>query len=154
MRAAANTMNDWCVPFSSNGITFTPTPQARSVISRGNNLPFGIGLNAIPFNEFVRLICFTVALGVGVYDGVQLALPRVSLPFYQPYLSNDSFAQYYPDNKDVPTDDISQLREQALHDAIDAGRRAAFQSARFVLIIVAIDVAVFVVHWRIAKGPA
>jgi hypothetical protein len=44
-----------------------------------------------------------------------------------------------------------RLREQALLQAINGERRAALQSGVFAFIIVAIDLAVFAVHWQLAK---
>lgn len=100
---------------------------------------------------FATLMCFVVALGVGLYDVVQLTAPDLTLQHYQPYQSNHTFVQYYPDNKQLPDDEMTELREQGLRQALDGERRAALQSAVFVLMIVAIDVVVFAVHWRIAK---
>jgi len=100
---------------------------------------------------FAALMCFVVALGVGLYDVVQITAPDFTLQYYQPYQSNDAFLQYYPENTELPGDKITELRERGLREALDGERRAAWQSAVFILIIVAIDVAVFAVHWRIAR---
>ncbi|MBI1899782.1 MAG: hypothetical protein HYS13_01550 [Planctomycetia bacterium] len=100
---------------------------------------------------FVTLMCFVVALGIGLYDMVQMAAPNFTLESYQPYQSNDAFVQYFPDKKELPAGEITRLRDEGLRDALRFEQRAALQSGVFVLIIVAIDIVVFAVHWRIAR---
>ena len=34
-----------------NGIVFNPIPKGRSLARVNSNLPFGIGLNILPFSE-------------------------------------------------------------------------------------------------------
>jgi hypothetical protein len=99
---------------------------------------------------FATLMCFVVALGVGMYDVLQIAAPSFTLESYQPYQSNDVFVQFFPDKKERPEGEITALREQALRDALHFEQRSAVQSGAFVLIILAINAGVFLVHWRIA----
>ena len=100
---------------------------------------------------FATLMCLVVALGVGLYDLVQIAAPDFTLAYYQPYESDAAFARVYPDEANRANNELTQLREQTLADALRAERRAAMQSLVFVAIILAIDLIVFGVHWRIAK---
>ena len=100
---------------------------------------------------FATLMCFVVALGIFLYDIVQIAAPSFTLAYYQPYQSNDAFRQNHPDKKDEPDNEVTRLRQQALDDAFNAERRTASQSAVFVFIILVINVVVFAVHWRIAR---
>ena len=102
---------------------------------------------------FCTLVCFVIALGVGLYDVVQITAPQFTLQqwYSHVYGSNEQFVATYPDKKGLPADEIKRLREQASGDALTGERRAAEQSEVFVLIILAIDSAVFAVHWRIAQ---
>jgi hypothetical protein len=101
---------------------------------------------------FATLLCFVVALGIGLYDIVQIGAPRFTLQGDQPYQSNEAYLSYYPEKKGLPAEEIARLREQGLREVARAERRAALQSGVFVLIVVLIDVVVFAVHWRIAKN--
>ena len=97
------------------------------------------------------LMCFVIALGIGLYDAIQIAAPTFTLPYYDLYHSNDVYRRTYRSQKDLSDSDIQQLRAQGFESAQRAERRAALQSGAFVLIILAINVAVFSVHWRISK---
>jgi hypothetical protein len=100
---------------------------------------------------FATLMCLVVALGVGLYDVVQIAAPKFTLAYYEPYRSNATFTRLYPDQGTRPENELTQVREQMLADALHAERRSATQSLVFAAIILAIDVIVFGAHWRIAK---
>ncbi len=100
---------------------------------------------------FSTLMCFVVAAGIAVYDIVEASAPDFTLDWAQVYRSNESFAQYYPQQTDLSTIEITAIREQALQDALHAERRNAFQSMLFISIVLVIDIVVFAVHWRIAR---
>ena len=100
---------------------------------------------------FCTLMCLAVAMGIGIYDVVQISVPQFTVPWIDPYLSNDQFVARFPDRKDLPAHEIDRLRENGLNQAIGAERRAAGQSAAFVLIIIAIDAVIFAFHWRLAR---
>ena len=100
---------------------------------------------------FASLMCLVVALGIGLFDVVQIGVPQFTMAGAEVYGSNEQYRLYYPDKKDLPEQQISELRQQALHLAVVAERRAAQQSAVFVLIVLAIDAVVFLVHSRIAR---
>ena len=98
---------------------------------------------------FATLMCLVVALGIGIYDLVQISAPQFTLPYYEFYQSDENFAFSHPNTKELPQAEIARRREQALADAILSERRGAMQSGVFVLIILAIDIVVFGVHWWI-----
>ncbi len=100
---------------------------------------------------FTTLMCFVVALGIGLYDLIQVVAPNFTMNYHQIYQSNDSYAQYYLSNKELPASEVTQLREQAFRGAIEVERRSALQSLVFVSIIATIDLVVFITHWRIAR---
>ena len=100
---------------------------------------------------FASLMCLVVALGIGLFDVVQIGAPQFTLAGAVAYDSNEQYLLYFPNKKDLPEQQISELRQEALHLAWVAERRAAQKSAVFVLIVLAIDAVVFLVHWRIAR---
>ena len=100
---------------------------------------------------FATLMCFVVCLGIGLYDVVRMAVPGFTLSGWQVYESNSRFALYWPDKKDLPDDELTHVREAAYNDALAGERHIAAQSAVFVAIILLIDIAVYVVHWRLAR---
>lgn len=101
---------------------------------------------------FSSLVCLMIALGVGLYDGVQIANPGFTLPAgYEVYWSNESFVRMSPNRKEWAEAEVTRARRAALADALAAERRAAEQSGVFVLIVLTIDVVVFAVHWRLAR---
>lgn len=91
-----------------------------------------------------------VALGVGLYDVLQIASPEFTLPGYEVYSSNEAFARLWSD-RGLPAPELTRLREQALADALAGERRAAMQSGAFVLMVLAIDAVVFAIHWRLGR---
>ena len=105
---------------------------------------------------FSALMCLVVALGVGIYDLIQISAPVFTMQPWQCdiYQSNERFLASYPDKKEYPPAEITKLREGIFRDALAAERRSAKQSAVFIMIILAIDVVVFAVHWRLAMRNA
>ncbi|HEX5444746.1 MAG TPA: hypothetical protein VFW87_12985 [Pirellulales bacterium] len=93
-----------------------------------------------------------IALGIGLYDVVQIGIPEFTLPNYEIYSSNESYLRFW-DAKERPEAEVTRARQAALADALASERRAAQQSGIFVLIVVLIDTVVFAVHWRLARGP-
>ncbi|MFI5454588.1 MAG: hypothetical protein ACHRXM_03975 [Isosphaerales bacterium] len=100
---------------------------------------------------FSALLCFVIALGVGLYDVVQITVPAFTLQELPYYHSNEQFLQYFPDKKGLPSDEVTRLCRETYREGLAFERRGAQQSAVFVLIILAIDVVVYFVHWRIAR---
>ena len=93
-----------------------------------------------------------IALGVGLYDLVQITRPDFTLPAgYEAYGSNESFVRTWPGWQGSPEWEVTRARQAALADALAAERRAAQQSGVLVAIILLIDSVVFAVHWRLAR---
>lgn len=65
------------------------------------------------------------------------------------YQSSEAFAQFHSQHSDLDDAKLTQTRQRAFDDALNAERRSALQSLVFVSIILVIDVVVFAVHWRI-----
>ena len=80
---------------------------------------------------FCALLCFTVAFGIGSYDIVQIAAPEFTL-------SSDESSMEYSGR--FCKDSSAVIGEQ----------RSAAQSLTKVAIILIIDSAIFLIHWRMA----
>ena len=102
---------------------------------------------------FATLLCFVIALGIGLYDLVQITAPSFTISAYysQTYQSNEKFVRTYQDKKEMPAEDLTKLRESLLQDAIFTERQSAVQSLIQVVIVLVIDIVVFVIHWLMAK---
>ena len=102
---------------------------------------------------FATLLCFVCALGIGLYDVVQISAPEFTVsPYYdQAYQTRAEFERYFPDKKGVSDQEIANLRDAALGEALRVERHSAVQSLVQVLLILSIDAGVFAVHWRMAK---
>jgi hypothetical protein len=103
---------------------------------------------------FATVMCLVVSLGIGLYDGVRIAFPAFTLSGWQGYESNSQYVVFWPDKKDLPDEQITKLREAAYRDALAGERQGATQSLVFVSIILAIDIVVYVAHWRMARVRA
>ncbi len=100
---------------------------------------------------FFSLSCLIVALGIGLYDVVQMAVPDFTLQGYPSWETNEQFVYYHPDKKDLPEVEVTVLRKAELAIAVAGERKEALRSAVFVGIIIMIDSVVFAIHWIIAK---
>ena len=114
---------------------------------------------------FVTLLCFVIALGVGIYDLVQVAFPEFTLNAYEyeRHQSNDSFRNAPPVFRSVPRiaeavpipeateDEITRQREDSYRSVLRFERRRAGQSLVMVGIVMLIDVLVFLPHWILAR---
>lgn len=100
---------------------------------------------------FVTLMCFTIALGVAIYDIVKISDPGFTLPshVYERHQSNDAFVKNA--DEQYSQEKITRLREDSYEVALQAEKRSGVQSMVLALIIMLIDVAVFLPHWYIAK---
>lgn len=103
---------------------------------------------------FTTLMCLVVSLGIGLYDGVRIAFPAFTLSGWQVYESNSQYVVFWPDKKDLPDEQITNLREVAYRDALAGERHGATQSLVFITIILAIDIVAYLAHWRIARRRA
>ena len=109
---------------------------------------------------FVTLLCFVIALGVGIYDLLQVAFPEFTLNAYEyeRHQSNDSFRNAPPVFRSVPRiaeavpipeateDEITRQREDSYRSVLRFERRRAGQSLVMVGIVMLIDVLVFLPH--------
>jgi len=103
---------------------------------------------------FVTVVCFVIALGIGLYDLVELAYPEFSLSSYEyeRHQSDEAFMRRWPkDKKRPPEGEITKLREESYQTELRKEQRSAMQSLVQILIVLVIDVVVFFVHWRLAK---
>jgi hypothetical protein len=100
---------------------------------------------------FATLMCLVVSLGLGLYDGVRIAFPSLTLSGLQVYASNSQFVLFWPDKKDLPEEQLTKLRVEAYRDALVGERHGAMQSLVFVCIILVIDIVVYLAHWNIAR---
>ena len=93
-----------------------------------------------------------VALGIAMYDIVELANPSLTNGQLAAYATSDRFVHTFPDKKLLPAaqQDESRLLERAIY--VESIRHAALQSLIFAGIVLAIDTVVFVLHWWIAGG--
>lgn len=103
---------------------------------------------------FVTIICFAVALGVGMYDFLEMAKPELTLKSYQyqKHQTNEAFTRSWSKKKRRPGEkEITRIREKSYEVALEAERRDAVQSFIRVLIIMIIDLVIFLIHWRLGQ---
>lgn len=104
---------------------------------------------------FVSVLVFSIALGTGVYDVIQINLPETTMSswHYERHQSNENFTRDWPPKKAVPDDDeLTRMREQSYLAAIELETRDAHQSLIVVAIIILITVTLFAVHWRLSRA--
>jgi hypothetical protein len=94
-------------------------------------------------------MCFVAALGVAMYDAVQIIAPAFTMMDQPAWQSDEQFLLYYPDKKSLPDEERASLRQQFREMAIESERRAGWQSLVLAAIILMIDVVVYAVHWRV-----
>lgn len=115
---------------------------------------------------FVALVCVVIALGIGVYDLIQIATSEftISAHEYERHQSNEAFrgppggralfgmAQGIPmEPAERPEEEVTQQREESYQAALRSERRRGMQSLTQILIVLVLDVLVFVPHWFLAR---
>lgn len=110
---------------------------------------------------FSTIVCFVVALGVGVYDVVQIVNPEFTLNSreYSRHQSNDAFWDSHRDRWESrekerprpPEHELTKQREESYQQALRSEKRDASQSLVKVAIVMLIDGLVFMIHWRVAR---
>ena len=116
---------------------------------------------------FLALVCFVIALGIGVYDLIQIASPEftISAHEYERHQSNEAFrgppggralfsARGIPipmEPTERPEEDVTQHREESYQAALRSERRRGMQSVTQIVIVIVLDVLVFVPHWLLAR---
>ena len=115
---------------------------------------------------FVTLLCFVIALGIGIYDLIQITLPEFTLNAYEyeRHQSNDAFrrapgpvfwagpgiAEAVP-TAEPSEDETTRQRAESYGSVLRAQRRQAGQSLAMVGIVMLIDILVFLPHWLLAR---
>ena len=114
---------------------------------------------------FVTLVCFVIALGIGVYDLIQIANPEFTINAYEyeRHQSNEAFgrspriqlrgvAPGVPIEPTEPSEEeLTSQREESYQAALRSERRQAGQSLTMIAIVLLIDVLVFLPHWLLAR---
>lgn len=111
---------------------------------------------------FATIVCFVVALGVAIYDVVQIANPEFTMNSYEynRHQSNDAFlmnySRGYPGQEKEkqqrpPEEELTKQRLESYQQAIKSEQRNAVQSLTTSSIILVIDVIFFLVHWQMAR---
>ena len=103
---------------------------------------------------FVTLVCFVVALGIGIYDLIQFLNPEftISSYTYEHHQSNEAYLSNWPKEKQRPQgDELTKLRKESYQAALKSEQRNAVQSLTQIFIIILIDIVVFAIHWYMAK---
>jgi len=118
---------------------------------------------------FVTLICFVIALGIGIYNMIRIVNPEFTLSAYEyeRHQSNRAFrgfsgielrmelrglAPARPAEISEPSDEeLTRQREQSYQNVMRAEQRRGTQSLTMVGIVIFIDLMVFAVHWLLAR---
>ena len=103
---------------------------------------------------FVTLVCFVIALGIGIYDLIQIVNPEftISSYTYDRHQSNEVFLENWPEDKPRPQgEELTRLRKESYQAALRSEKRGAIQSITIVFIIILIDVIVYIIHWYVAR---
>ena len=104
---------------------------------------------------FITIICFAVALGVGIYDVLEMTVPDFTLKShaYEQHQTNEAFTRRWKEERRTKytDDEITALRQESYDVSLSTERRDAFQSCIRVGIIVVIDLIIFLLHWMLAK---
>ena len=125
---------------------------------------------------FVALVCFVIALGIGVYDLIQIANPVFTINAYEydRHQSNEAFRRFpglhgmvgfggatgevvtgpgIPVEPTTPAveEEVTRQRGESYQAALRSEQRRGMQSVLRVVIILVIDVLVFVPHWFLAR---
>lgn len=103
---------------------------------------------------FVTLVCFVVALGIGIFDFIQILNPEftISSYAYEQHQTNEAFVKQWPKEKPQPQgEELTRLRKESYRAALKSEQRDAVQSVTQIFIILLIDIVVFAIHWYMAK---
>ena len=105
---------------------------------------------------FVTLVCFATALGIGMYDLIEIANPEVMIRSfeYEQHKSNETFRLVLAARgiADMPEEEVTRQREESYQEILRAEGRQGMQSFLQVVIILVIDVLVFAPHWFLARS--
>ena len=112
---------------------------------------------------FVTLICFAVALGIGIYDLVQITIPEFTINTYE-YERRQSDAVFLgsprlprlPQERSTETpapsdEELERRREEIYQTALASEQRLGAQSLTMISIILFINLLVFIPHWFLVR---
>jgi len=104
---------------------------------------------------FFTVMCFTIFLGIGVYDIIEIIHPEFALSSYDfgRHQTNDEFTKNLPNVKTLPLteDEITQKRIESLDLVVRSEKREAFQSLTYASVIILINIVIFFIHWKLSK---
>jgi hypothetical protein len=100
---------------------------------------------------FCALMCFVIALGLGIYDIIEAAAPEFTLTADRYSFSAAYQVSALNDGKEHTKEELAAAQSEQHRMAVAYQRQSALQSSIFAGIICAIDAAEFAVHWRIAR---
>ncbi len=114
---------------------------------------------------FVALLCLITALGIGVYDLIQIANPEFTLSAYEyeRHQSNEAFRptsvrEFRGISPAIPVgpteqseEEQTRQREASYQTALRSEQRRAGQSLTMMAIVLVIDVLVFLPHWLLVR---
>ena len=105
----------------------------------------------------ITLVWALVALGVGIYDCVKIAAPRLTVASYtySKYLSNEHYRETCCTNKDsianLTENEVTAKRVEGLQITLDEEQRSGVQSLIQSSIALLLNICVFFVHWKLAQ---
>lgn len=106
---------------------------------------------------FVTVTCFAIAMGIAIYDFVQIAYPEITVHshHYERHQSNAAYrSSHHPDPNVIAAlseEDVTKRREESYRSVLNGERRDGWQSLLRMAIIMLVDVLFFFFHWRLAK---
>ena len=104
---------------------------------------------------FVMVICAAIALGIGIYDVIEMSNPEMTLSSEQleKHQTNEVFVRNWSSDKEMPGDrEVTALREKSYEKALSAGARDAVKSFIRVVTVLVIIIVIFFVHWFLARS--
>ena len=113
----------------------------------------------------MTLICFVIALGIGIHDLIQIGIPEFTMnPYgYERHQSNQAFGPspllmnralapaVSTEPLESSAEELTEQREKSYQGALRSERRRGLQGLTIVGIVMVIDILVFGVHWILAK---
>jgi len=103
---------------------------------------------------YTAIIAITACLSLGIWSGVKIAVPSISIDSYQ-YWRFQSNENYLRDNAEdmsaLSSPEITRRRTEEYRLAVNRERRDTFQNLVQQLIVLLMSSAVFLIHWRLAR---
>lgn len=105
---------------------------------------------------FVTLCCFVILLGIGIYDIIEISNPEFTINPHEfnRHQNNETYVKSSSNCEDkfkeMSDDEITEKRLSSYSMKLKSEKRKALQSLIQVIIIMLIDIAVFIIHWKLA----